>query len=49
MESMGNDVPSLSLEEDVVVTTLDGMHGNENLYQWEEFVNNDMDRSCQIF
>ena len=45
MESVGNDMPSLFPEEDVVVTTLDGMHGNENVDQWEEFVNNDMDHS----
>ena len=38
-------MPSLSLEEDVAVTTLVGMHGNENVDQWEEFVNNDIDRS----
>ena len=38
-------MPSLSLEEDVAVTTLVGMHGNENADQWEEFVNNDMDCS----
>ena len=43
MESVGNDMTSLSLEEDVVVTTLVGMHGNENVDQWEEFVDNDMD------
>ena len=45
MEPLGNDIPSLSLEEDVSITTLVGMHGNENLDKWEEFVNNDMDRS----
>ena len=45
MESMGNDMPSLSPEEDFDVTNLAGMHGNENADQWEEFVNNDMDRS----
>ena len=45
MESMGNDMPSLFPEEDVVVTTLARMHGNVNAYQWEEFVNNDMDHS----
>ena len=45
MEPAGNDMPSLSLEEDVVVTTLVEMHGNENVDQQEEFVNNDMDRS----
>ena len=45
MEPVGNDMPSLSLEEDVVVTALVGMHGNENVDQWEEFVNNDMDCS----
>ena len=45
MEPVGNDMPSLSLEEDVIVTTLVGMHGNENVDQWEEFVNNDMDHS----
>ena len=45
MEPVGNDMPSLSLEEDVAVTTLVGMHGNENADQWEEFVNNDMDHS----
>ena len=38
MESVGNDMPSLSLEEDVLVTTLAGMHGNENTDQLEEFV-----------
>ena len=45
MEPVGNEMPSISLEEDVVVTTLVGMHGNENVDQWEEFVNNDMDHS----
>ena len=45
MESMGNDMPSLFLEEDVGVTTFARMHGNVNVYQWEEFMNNDMDRS----
>ena len=45
MEPVGNDMPSLFLEEDVAVTTLDGMHGNVNADQWGEFVNNDMDRS----
>ena len=45
MEPMGNDMPSLSLEEDVAVTTSIGMHGNESADQWEEFVNNDMDHS----
>ena len=45
MEPVGNYMPSLSLEEDVDVTTLVGMHGNANADQWEEFVNNDMDRS----
>ena len=45
MEFVGNDMPSLSLEHDVAVTTLVGMHGNENVVQWEEFVNNDMDYS----
>ena len=45
MEPMGNNMPSLFLEEDVLVTTLVGMHGNENVDQWEEFVNNDMDHS----
>ena len=44
MESMGNDMPSLSTEEDVAVTTLAAMHGNVNVDRWEEFVNNDMDR-----
>ena len=29
MEPVGNDMPSLSLEEDVTVTNLVGMHGNE--------------------
>ena len=43
MEPVGNEMPSLSLEEDFVVTNLVGMHGNENADQWEEFVNNDMD------
>ena len=43
MEPMGNDMPSLSLEEDVAITTLVGMHGNENADPWAEFVNNDMD------
>ena len=42
MEPVGNEMPSLSLEEDFVVTTLVGMHGNENADQWEEFVNNDI-------
>ena len=46
MEPVGNNMPSLSLEEDVVVTNLVGIHGNENADQWEEFVNNDMDRSA---
>ena len=32
-------------EEDVSITNSVGVHGNENEYQWEEFVNNDMDRS----
>ena len=45
MELVGNNMPSLCLEEDVAVTTLVGMHGNEYVDQWEEFVNNDMDRS----
>ena len=45
MELVGNNMPSLSLEEYVVVTTFVGMHGNKNADQWEEFVNNDMDRS----
>ena len=45
MESVGNDMPSLSLEKYVIVTTLAGMHGNENADQWEEFVNNDMNCS----
>ena len=45
MKHVGNNIPSLSLEEDVAITTLVGMHGNENKDQWEEFVNNDMDRS----
>ena len=45
MEPVGNEMPLLSLEEDVVVTNLVGMHGNENANQWEEFVNNDMGRS----
>ena len=45
MEPVGNGIPSLSLEDDVSVTNLVGMHGNENVDQWEEFVNNDMDRS----
>ena len=45
MEPVKNDMPSLSLEEDVDVTTLVGMHGIENVDQWEEFVNNDMDCS----
>ena len=44
MEPMGNDMPSLCLEEDVVVTTLVGMHDNGNADKQEEFVNNDMDR-----
>ena len=43
MEYAGNDMPSASREEDVFAITLDGMHGNENPDQWEEFVNNDMD------
>ena len=43
MESMGNYMPSLFPEEDVVVTTLSRMHGNVNADQWEKFVNNDMD------
>ena len=30
MEPVGNNIPSLSLEEDVVVTNLVGMRGNEN-------------------
>ena len=30
MEPVGNDMPSLSLKEDVAITTLIGMHGNEN-------------------
>ena len=42
---VGNDMPSLFHEEDFVVTTLAGMHGNVNADQWDEFVNNDMDRS----
>ena len=29
MEPVGNEMPSLSLEEGVVVTNLVGMHGNE--------------------
>ena len=45
MEPMGNDMHSLSPKEYVVATNLVGMHGNENAYQWEEFVNNDMDHS----
>ena len=45
MEPVGNDMPSLSIEEDAAVITLVGMHGNENVDQWEEFVNNDMERS----
>ena len=45
MEHVGNKMPSHSLEEDVVLTTFVGMHGNENEDQWEEFVNNDMDHS----
>ena len=45
MESMGNNMPSLPLKEDVVVTTLARMHGNVNTDQWEEFLNNDMDHS----
>ena len=44
MEPTGKGMPSLSLEEDVAVTNLVGMHGNQNADQWEEFVNNDMDR-----
>ena len=39
MEAVGNDMPSLSLEEYVAITTLVRMHENENAYQWEEFVN----------
>ena len=45
MKSVGNNMPSLFPEEDVVFTTLAGMHGNVNADQWEEFVNNDMDCS----
>ena len=45
MESMGNDMPSLFPKEGITVTSLDGMHGNVNADQWEEFVNNDMDHS----
>ena len=45
MEPVGNDMASLSLEEDAAIKTLVGMHGNENEDQWQEFVNNDMDRS----
>ena len=45
MESVGNDMPPLFPEEDVAITTLDGMHGNVNADQCEEFVNNDMDHS----
>ena len=30
MESVGNEMPSLSPEEDVAITNLAGMHGNEN-------------------
>ena len=45
MESVRNDMPSLFPKEDDVVTTLVGMHRNLNADQWEEFVNNDMDRS----
>ena len=48
MELVGNDMPSLSLEEDVDVTTLVGMHRNENADKWEEFVKNDMDHSIEI-
>ena len=48
MEPMGNDMPSLSLEEDVAITTLVGMHGNENADQREEFVKDDMDYSPTI-
>ena len=45
MEPVGNDMPSLSLKEDVAVITLVGIHGNENVEQWEEFMNNDMNHS----
>ena len=45
MEPVGNNMPSLSLEEAVAITTLVGMHGNENADQWVEFLNNYMDYS----
>ena len=45
MEFVGNKMPWLFPEEDVGVTTFVVMHGNVNAYQWEEFMNNDMDRS----
>ncbi len=45
MEYVGDEMPSLWPEEDVAATTLAGMHGNVNVDQCEEFVNNDMGRS----
>ena len=45
MEYVGNDMTSLCPKEDVAITTLAGMHANEDADQWDGLVNNDMDHS----